>query len=168
MSINIYPLEKVVVNGISICFGMEKSIVETAIGNSKQIGNRHYYFNNEMAIDYRQNKVDFIEFLGGVDGSLKPVLYGLSVFDIPSNDLINVLKEENGGEICDTERGYSYQFSNIGISVYREATPEDIKGMIKEAESFGNLMSTEEIEHETKRANYFATIGVSVKGYYSR
>ena len=65
MNIEIYPLKKILVDHVAICFGMEKSIVDTAIGNGQLIGNRCYYFNNEMAIDYNDNKVEFIEFVQG-------------------------------------------------------------------------------------------------------
>lgn len=168
MSIQIYPLDKIVFDNVSICFGMEKSAVELAIGKGQQVGNRYYYFNNEMAIDYQENKVDFIEFLGGVDGSLKPIIYGVSAFDINATDLVEVLKANNNGEICDNEKGYSYQFSNISIGLYREAIPNEIVEMIEEAKSFGNPMSDDDIEYEMKRANYWATIGCGAVGYYQR
>ena len=38
-----------------------------------------------MAIDYRENKVDFVEFLAGIDGKLKPTIYGVSAFDVNAN-----------------------------------------------------------------------------------
>lgn len=82
MNIQIYPLDKVSFGNVSIFFGMEKSAVELALGAGESIGNRYYYFNSEMAIDYQDNKVDFIEFLGGADGKLKPILYGVSAFDV--------------------------------------------------------------------------------------
>ena len=81
MNIQIYPLDKVVFDNVSICFGMEKSAVELALGIGEVAGNRCYYFNGEMAIDYQDNKVDYIEFLGGVDGKLTPTIYGVSAFD---------------------------------------------------------------------------------------
>ena len=40
--------------------------------------------------------------------------------------------------------------------------------MIEEADGFGNPMSEEEIEYESKKANHWATIGIGVKGYYNR
>ena len=95
MSIEIYPLEKVVIDGIAIHLGMEQSAVESAIGKGQLVGNRCYYFNSEMAIDYSNNKVEFIEFLGGVNGMLKPAIYGISAFETQSNDLFEVLKEKN-------------------------------------------------------------------------
>ena len=166
MHIEIHPLDKVVFDNTAIFLGMEKSAVESAIGKGQFIGNRCYYFNDEMAIDFDENKVQFIEFLGGTDGVLKPVVYGFSVFDTGTDELVNILKQHNRGEICDNERGYSYQFSNISIGVYREAVPEEISEMINEAADFGNPMTDEEIEYESKRASYFASIGVGVNGYY--
>lgn len=168
MTIEIYPLDKVVIDGVAICLGMEQSAVEAAIGKGQLIGKRCYYFNSEMAIDYRNNKVEFIEFLSGVDGVLKPAIYGVSAFETQANDLFEVLKEQNNGVIGDTENGYSYQFQNISVGVYREAVPEGIKEMIEEAASFGEPMSDNEIEYEMKRANHWATIGVGVVGYYQR
>ena len=168
MNIQIYPLEKVDFDNVAICFGMVKSAVELALGKGQQIGNRHYYFNSEMAIDYRDNKVDFIEFLGGVDGRLKPAIYGVSAFDTDAAELVAVLKENNSGEICDDENGYSYQFSNISVGVYREALPDEITEMVEEAKSNGNPMSDNEIQYEMKRANHWATIGCGSAGYYQR
>ena len=55
MITEIYPLEKIVINGDEIYLGMERAAV----------GARNYYFNGEMAIDYNSNKVEFIEFLAG-------------------------------------------------------------------------------------------------------
>lgn len=166
MKTEIYPLEKVVINGIAVCFGMAQSEVEFLIGAGQKIGNRYYYCNGEAAIDYRENKVEFIEFLGGIDGVYQPMLYGVSVFDTQAEKLVEILKEKNNGKLCDMENGHFYQFSDIGIGLYREATPKEISEMIEEAAMFGNPMSSDEIEYESKRANHFATVGVGIAGYY--
>ena len=168
INVEIYPLDKVVFDNISICFGMEKSVVELAFGKGQPIGNRCYYFNNEMAIEYVEHKVSFVEFLGGVDGKLKPVIYGISAFDIDAAELVAMLKANNNGEICDNENGYSYQFSKISIGVYREVLPDEITEMIEEAKRLGNPMSDDEIQYEMKRSNHWATIGCGSVGYYQR
>lgn len=166
MNVEIYPLDKVIFDNISIYFGMEKSAVELAFGKGHVIGNRYYYFNNEMAIEYVENNVSFVEFLGGVNGKLKPVIYGVSAFDIDAAELVAVLKANNNGEICDDETGYSYQFSKISIGVFREVLPDEISEMIEEAKCFRNPMSNDEIQYEMKRANHWATIGCGGVGYY--
>ena len=50
MNIEIYPLDKVVIDGVAIHLGMEQSAVESSIGKGQLVGTRYYYFNSEMAI----------------------------------------------------------------------------------------------------------------------
>ena len=166
MNIEIYPLDKIVIDGVAVHLGMEKTAVEHAIGKGQIAGTRCYYFNSEMAIDYSDNKVEFIEFLCGVDGMLKPVIYGISAFETQANDLFEVLKAQNNGAIDDAENGYAYQFQNISVGVYREAVPKEVEEMIAESARFGHPMSDDEIQYEMKRANHWATIGVGIAGYY--
>lgn len=168
MFIEIYPLEKVIFDGNAIYLGMDQAAVEAVIGKGTGIGSRSYYFNNEVAIDYNNGKVNFIEFLSGSDGELRPTVYGVSAFDVNADELFEILKKQNNGPIGDIERGYSYQFHNISVGVYREAIPSEVTEMIEEAKSFGNPMSDDEIQYEMKRANHWATIGIGVAGYYKR
>lgn len=169
MKIEIYPLEKVVIDGVSVCLGMEQTAVEAGIGKGQLVGHRHYYYNSEMAIDYVDNKVNFIEFLGGIDGSLKPQIYGVSAFDTPAEELLQILKQENKGEIEDSEQGYSYMFLNISVGVYREMRPSDVAEMIEEMKADGiSTDGNEEIENEMRKANHWATIGIGIAGYYQK
>lgn len=74
MKINIVPLEKIEIDGKSI----------------------------ELAIDYDENdSVEFIEFLGGIEGTLHPVIYGKPVFESNADELFEILKQHNNGEIDD-------------------------------------------------------------------
>ena len=166
MKIELYPLEKVVIDGVSIHLGMEQSDVERLIGNGQFVRDRYYYNNNELAISYDDGKVNYIEFLGVMYGRLKPFIYGVSAFEADANEIYELLKKHNGSEIADAEQGYSYAFLNISVGVYREAVPENVAEMIEEAASFGNPMSEEEIQYEIGRANHWATIGMGTDGYY--
>lgn len=168
MNIEICPLEKIVIGSASIYLGMTQSEVESVLGKGQFIGSRYYYFNNELALDYNGGRLDFVEFLSGADGALRPKIYNVSVFETKADDLFDILKKQNNGPVNDSEHGYSYQFPNISVGVYREAVPEDVNEMIEEAKSFGNPMSDDEIEYEMKRANYWATIGCGSVGYYQR
>ncbi len=146
MKIEIYPLDKVLIDEISIDLGMDKASVEAKIGKGEHIGKRYYYYNSEMAIDYDNDQnVEFIEFLGGFDGALKPVIYGVSAFDVLADKLIKLLKQKNDGEVYDQERGYSYCFLNISVGVYRETIP-----------------------HGKHDAGHWSTIGIGVADYYQR
>ena len=170
MNIEIYPLEKIVIDGVSIYLGMDQSAVETAIGKGQLVGKRHYYYDNDMAIDYSENKtVEFIEFLGGIDGSVHPVIYGISAFDTLADELVSLLRQKNDGEIDDSEQGYSFFFLNISVGVYRERRPSDVMEMIEEMKADGiPTEDNEDLAEEMRKANYWATIGVGVAGYYQR
>lgn len=167
MNIELYPLEKAVIGGISICFGMEQSAVESVIGKGQLVGKRYYYYNSEMVIDYNENKmVEFIEFFGGFDGKIQPKIYGEYVFKTKADDLYNILCKKNNGDIIDNENGYAYSFLNISVGIYRSTIPESVQEMIAEAEEDGESMGTEEIEYEMRRADYWAAIGIGIEGYY--
>lgn len=168
MNIEIHPLDKVVIDGVPIYLGMEQAAVETAIGKGQLLGKRYYYFNCDMAIDYyADGKVEFIEFLGGIDGALQPKIYGVSAFDTPAEELIILLKQKNAGEVLDREQGYSFAFLNISVGVYREMRPSDVVKMIEEMKADGIATdNNEDVAKEMRRANHWATIGVGIKGYY--
>lgn len=168
INIEIYPLEKVVIDGISIYLGMNQSAVEAAIGKGEPVEKRYYYYNNDMAIDYNDNNtVEFIEFLGGIDGSLHPVIYGVSAFDTLADELADLLRQKNDGEIDDSEQGYSFAFLNISVGVYREIRPYDVNEMIEEMKADGiPVENNEDVAAEMRKANHWATIGVGVAGYY--
>ena len=169
MSIEIYPLEKVVIDNIAIALGDGQSNIDAIIGKGQLVGDRYYYYDSELAISYDSfGNAEFIEFLGGVDGHLKPTIYGVSVFDADAAEIYELLKRHNGDNMVDTERGYCYSFLNLSIGIYRESTPESVSEMIGEAMRFGNPMADEEIQYEMKKANHWATIGLGVAGYYQR
>ena len=168
MNIELYPLEKAVIDGISIYLGMAQTDVEAAVGAGKPVGKRHYYYNSEMAIDYdADKKVEFIEFLGGIDGSLRPVLYGVSAFDTPADELAELLRGKNAGAVDDSERGYSLSFLNISVGVYRETTPSDIAETIEEMKAAGiSPENNRDLEADIRKAHHWSTIGIGIPGYY--
>ncbi len=168
MKIEIHPLENVTIDSITVSLGEARTDVETSLGKGQVIGNRCYYFDSEMAIDYDENdKVEFIEFLGGVGGSLHPTLYGSSIFDANAEEVTALLIQKNAGEIDDTEHGYSYAYKKISVGIYREARPEDVAEMIDEMKSLGiEIEGNEDISAETIKANHWATVGIGIAGYY--
>ena len=54
MNIELYPLEKIVIDGVPIRFGMDQAAVEAVIGKGQLVRRRYYYFGNEMAVDYSE------------------------------------------------------------------------------------------------------------------
>ena len=119
-----------------------------------------------MAFEDWIDKAIFIEFLGGVDGVLRPYIYGISAFDTPADELTACLTNTNAGKVV-CEKGYSYSFLNICIGVYREITPLDIEEMTAEMKADGiPTENNEELAYEKRRASHWATIGTGIAGYY--
>ena len=52
-------------------------------------------------------------FLGGLEGRLQPIIYGLPAFQTGAGELIEELTRRNDGPVDDSEQGYSYAFLNI-------------------------------------------------------
>ena len=121
-----------------------------------------------MAIDYDDSKrIEFIEFLGGIDGLLHPVIYGVSAFDAHADELTDLLLRKNNGEVVDTEQGYSYAFPNIGVGIYREIRPSDVAEMIEEMKADGIATeNNEDLANDMRKAMHWATIGIGVADYY--
>ncbi len=167
MIIEVEALKMMILDNVKIELGTSRDIVVNLLGSGAEFQNQIFYFNNELKIVFDDaNHVEFIEFLGGIDGNLQPTIYGKSVFRTDANELIDMLKCKNNGLVLDNENGYSYSFAEISVGVYRESTPKAVEETIAEAISFGNPLTKEEIEYEMFRANHFATFGFGVKGYY--
>lgn len=170
MIVNVYPLDRIEFDGISIFFGMVQSSVERVLGKGNAVGTRYYYFNGEMAIDYNnESRVEFIEFLGGFAGTLRPVIYTASAFDAPADELAQLLTKMNNEEANDMDDGYTLIFHNISIGVYRESRPKDVLEMIEEMKSHG--IPTERnanVAEEVQKAYHWATLGVGSANYYRR
>lgn len=165
MKINIVPLEKIEIDGKSIELGMKKEQVIGILGLG-ELSNRHFFYDNELAIDYDENDyVEFIEFLGGIEGTLHPVIYGKPVFESNADELFEILKQHNNGEIDDSENGYSYGFIETSVGIYRTSTPESVQQDIDDMKADG-IYDQGYVDDELKKANHWATIGIGKENYY--
>ena len=161
----INPLEGITLENKKILLGMSKAEVTQVLG-AADICERYYYFDSELAIDFDDNdKVEFIEFLAGKEGSLRPFIYGVSAFECDADNLVEVLKTHNNGCIDDNEDGYSYGFKEISIGIYRESTPEGVQQDIDQMTADGEF-DQEYIDEEREKANHWATIGLGIRDYY--
>lgn len=165
--VELTPLEGIVLDSLSIRLGDAKADVERTLGPGEPVGNRSlYYFKSELRVDFDGGgRVEFIELLGGPDGTLQPSIYGINPFRAEPDEVYALLKEKNSGEIDDREKGYSYAFLNLSAGLWRRRTPDSIAEMIEEAQEEGYSLSEDEIEDET-RLTHWATIGVGIKDYY--
>ena len=109
--------------------------VKSILGEPESIFEKsYYYFNSELRIDFDENNcVEFIEFLAGINGKLQPVIYGIKAFETDADNLYDILKKNNNGEIDDElGKGYAYSFLNISVGIFRQNTPPEIKEMMDE------------------------------------
>lgn len=164
MQAELYPLDRAVIGDMTIYLGMDKTSVFNVIGKGESFNDkRYYYFNSDLAIDFDdKNKVEFIEFLGGIDGEMQPMIYGVSAFEENADDLVELLKKYNG-KIDDSENGCSYSFLEISVGIYREFLPEEV---IEDAENDNKSLDDEDVREDLRKALHWATIGIGVKDYY--
>ena len=168
-TIILLPLEGMDYNGCSLRFGDREDAAARVLGEPvARRGGRCYYCDHELALDFdSRGELEFIEFLGGVEGSLHPTIYGEDIFAADADELLSVLLERNGDDVDDSEAGYSYALRGLSIGLYREITPEDVNAMLREMlnvdlTQLGGL----DIEQEQRKARHWATVGLGRPGYY--
>lgn len=177
MKIELYPLIGIKINEIKLELGMSMNELVSALGEPETIfkntpyepdTTQIYYYESEVRFDFNQeNKLVFIEFLGGIDGRLHPEIDGADVFSMQADELTAILRQKNGGNGIDNENGYSYAFQNIGVGIYRELIPGDVEELTQEAAKEGNPLSEEDYHSELSKAIHWATIGLGGRSYYT-
>lgn len=168
MKVIIKPLECIEFDKRKIQLGCTRESVESILGKPSVMESSYYYFDNEIRFDFgRDNKLEFIEFLGGIDGTLQPEIYGINPFTENADRVYEILAEHNNGNIDDRENGYSYAFVETSIGVYRRNIQEDVDIMAENCRQVGEPLSAEEYEYEYRCANHWSTIGMGIKGYYN-
>lgn len=167
MKVIIKPLDCIEFDGKKIPLGCAREFVENVLGKPSVMESSYYYFDNEIRFDFdMDNKLEFIEILGGMDGTLQPEIYGINPFTESADRVYEILSEHNNGDIDDRENGYSYAFVETGIGVYRRNIPEDVDIMAENCRQVGEPLSDDEYEYEYRCANHWSTIGIGIKGYY--
>lgn len=167
MFFTILPLEGIQWDEQNILLGSTKKDIEAKLGQPEIVRNSYYYFKSELRFDFSKNdKLEFIEFLSGRNGIIQPVIYGVEAFQVSADELHNVLKAHNFGDLIDCENGYSFAFPNIGIGIYRESTPNDVADMINEMQELGiDTNENPNVAEEQLKATHWATISVASADY---
>ena len=167
--IEIRPLAGIVINDTEIKLGASEGDVRAVLGEPSSKGKNALYFcNNELRFDFNNGRVEFIEFLGGLDGELQPEIYGAPAFQTDADELFEILKRKNNGSIDDSEAEYSYGFREISVGIYREITPYDVQEMIADSHVTTGQVNDEDVDEEMRRASHWGTIGIGVPNYYKR
>lgn len=127
MRIEVFPLEKIKFDDKEILLGMKADKVQELLGKPDRIfenyggeSYRHFYFNSELGLDFdKDGKLEFIEFLAGIEGILRPYIYGISVFETDADELIEIMNGHDN-EVDDSEADFCYSFLNSSIGLWRE------------------------------------------------
>ncbi len=166
MTIELVPLKGVVIDSKEINFNDNTDKIIESLGepeyrqeSDKTI--KLFYYSNELRFDINKenNKLEFIEFLGGYEGKLKPILYGVNVFSTLADELVNIIEKHDMNVL--SEDDISKVFINSSISLWRELTPTIYENEIKASD-----YSNEEIEAFKQRALRWERVGIGYKGYF--
>lgn len=174
-SVEIIPLEKITINDIDISLGMDKAEVTKLLGVGEIVRENPRYFDGELGIYYdSNNKVEFIEFYGGIDGNIKPVIYGVSAFETKARELVEIIEKHNSGNNyfdADIERfdgDHDIEFYNVSVGVYRDITPDDVASIKEDLLAEGVFdENDEDYLYDLEKSQYWTTIGIGVEGYYN-
>lgn len=152
----------------NIVFGWTKEQLISAIGAPKRPTETSLtYWGSSLRFDFEDDKLVFIEFLGGIDGPFQPAVYGNPVFEMEADDVVAMFRKRDS-DISDEEKGHCITFKGISVGLYRENTPESVSENIREYAAMGHPMSAEAIMAEKRQAAHWDTFGIGKEGYYKQ
>ena len=168
--IEVVPLKGIFWEGKQVLLGDTREQAEAVLGAPDSVKkNFRYYLDSELLLDFDpEGRVEFIEFLSGIDGQLQPVICGVSAFEADADALAQLLARENAGGAEDRENGHCYLYLSCGVGIWRQRTPEDVRGLVRDADAAGRTLSAWEVEMELRAALHWATLGIGGKNYYGR
>ena len=167
--INLIPLQGMEWDGVPLSFGQSRAEVSALLGDAEEVrGKRACYRGGELALDFdADDRLEFIEFLGGVEGKLRPELYGQDVFAADADELCADLAERNGPDIDEDEAPYCYALRGLSVGLYREVAPQDIDAMLREMCKMDlTQLGGIDIEDERQKAGHWAAVGIGQADYY--
>ena len=168
MNIELYPLDKAVIDGQNITLGANKASIEEVLGAGEEVDNRTYYFGGNLYVEYDQAKrASFIEVsCGNPESPVTATIYDEDITKSGADRILQILTEKNHGEV-ENENGYSYTFFNLSVGVYREITPDDYKELIEEMKANGvPVEGNPDVEADFWKSTHWATIGIGTSNYY--
>lgn len=115
------------------------------------------FFNNELQVTYDEDKkVDFIEFSAKDSKTIQVLIEGINIFRTPASLLLQGVSKKIGSDYGKEgeEIPFSYTFPSLDLALWRPVVPE---------------LDENEVElPETEEGKYFWTVGIGVKGYFSK
>lgn len=168
----VHPLEGIAWENKRVNLGDTREQVINVLGEGDFFEGSYYYFDSELAILFdKEDKVKFIEFLGGgVDAYLlEPYIFGEAAFKARAADLFLVLEEKNGNKAVSNDEGYAFTFENIAVRIYRDYTPADVENYVAELKSSGvdmegmgmdSMEAWKEVTYQKQLSEHWSTLGI--------
>lgn len=169
--IKILPLIGIAIEGITtIKLGEDKAEVVNFLGlPSIEVFNKSFYYDYQFRIDYNeQNKIESIGLFNRASlKRSKLTIYNIDPFSIGAQNLINLLKNENNGNIEVEDPDYYYVFKEISIWILREKTQKNIEKNISKMKKDGEYEDFKDLmEEELEKSKNFYQITICVKNFY--
>jgi hypothetical protein len=134
-----------------INFGMTRSEVRGTLANLGQpkavlrSPNTDCFFQNAFQVSYDDDgRVEFIE--TAASSEFRVILHGHSLHEIPATDAIRLVSQFAECDRNDPEKGYSYIFPALQLSLWRPVLPSD---------------------PDDSEGRHFLAVGLGKAGYFS-
>jgi len=163
--IKLMPLEGILIqNSLQIRLGMSDKELYNIIGKpDNKYEQEIFYDEYDIKIELDSfNKIEYIEILS--NEIINVEIYKINPLELYADQLIDLLKEKNGGDIFVEGNGIGYIFNNISVRLWRESIPDDINDIIIESKQDGVYDEMkDEIMSDLEKSKKFTTIGIGKK-----
>lgn len=179
--IELIPLAGADVEGVGkIYFGKALDEVEAIMGepedkkydkeNNKEV---LYYLDMSVSLQFdNEKKLEYIEV--SIDPlfneTIQPVIYTIDPFSMGYNELVDLLKEKNQGEVNSVDPEHEYEFVDISVSVWRESTLDEVEDSVQELKYEQNYLDEKQdlYKKDADKAKYISSIGIGTTNYFRK
>lgn len=127
-----------------IKLGMSRADVVACFGTPEHLSASRVWYHSGFAIDFDENQqVEFIEL--ATSGEFKAIYKNLNLHEIPADQAVEAILQDDVYDKNDPELGHSYIFKSLQLSLWRETIAES------------------EFDEDGK---YFQAVGVAADGYF--
>lgn len=170
--IYVHPMEGIAWENKRVNLGDSRAQVVIQLGEGDFFEGSYYYFDSELAIMFdKEDRVKFIEFLGGgiEDALLCPYVFGQPVFQAKSSVLFLALADKDGGKAVESDDGHAFTFENLCVRIYRDYTPADVENYEAELKAGGvdldgmgmdSVEAWQELTYQKQLSEHWSTIGI--------
>ncbi len=144
-----------------IKLGMEREDVYRVLGKQGDISATIEWIEN-YHIEYRNNKLVFIEIPNSVLDNYFVLFNGVDIFRTEAKLLVKYIAEYGKYDETDLELGYTYRFPSLGIGLWR---PSIFEYEMIHNKDFKDM--PEEIQLDQMKYLFFEAVCVYVADYYT-